>query len=425
MAPRAMDARSRAARPIRVVVVDDSRLMRGIIKAALEVGGGIEIAGMAGNVAEGRQLIRSTDPDAVTLDVEMPGMNGLEFLEKIMTLRPTPVVMVSSLTAAGAEATLTALSIGAVDVVCKPSGPDPLGAFGEELRAKVRLAARAQVRRRSPISPPPAGNAPPQSAPARRPQGPARSTSPRDLPQRVRATPAHAVSAASDAPTPAMPDAPTPAAAAQAPPPPAAAATGGWKRGLIAIGASTGGVGALGELLEGLPPDLPPVVITQHMPPGYTDRFAQRLRAKLRRDVAEGRDGETLVPGMVRIAPGGRHMEVQARDRRFVTRLGGEDPVGGHCPSVDVLFGAVARAAGPSAVGAILTGMGRDGAAGLRAMRGAGAATLGQSERTCVVYGMPKAAHELGGVEEELDLDRLAARICDFARSAPSRRAAP
>lgn len=358
-------------RPLRVVVVDDSRLMRGIIRTALEAEGDIVAVGLAGDVTEGRRLIKETDPDAITLDVEMPGMNGLEFLEKIMTLRPTPVVMVSSHTSEGAEATLTALQTGAVDVVRKPSGPDPLGGFGAELREKVRTAGRARVRRG------PNGRAP---------------------------------SLASAAP----PTEPRPSSAPSAV----------WRRQIVAIGASTGGVGALAELLEGLPPDLPPVVVTQHMPEGYTERFARRLSDKLRRDVAEARDGEALRPGMVRIAPGSRHVEVHGANGRYQARLGGAEPVSGHCPSVDVLFGSVARAAGAAAVGVILTGMGRDGAAGLRAMRGAGAATLGQSERTCVVYGMPRAARELGAVEEEHDLDRLAARICDFARLAPSRRGA-
>lgn len=396
--------------PIRVVVVDDSRLMQGIITAALEAEGDIKVAAKAGNVAEGRRMIKETDPDAVTLDVEMPGMNGLEFLEKIMTLRPTPVVMVSSLTAEGTEITLAALQIGAVDVVRKPSGPDPMGPFGRELREKVRTAARAQVRRRAPLAAPPVplpGDGAGKAAPPLRTGRPASS----------RPDPARVGQGRQPAPAPAPADRPA------APPEPTRASA--WKRALIAVGASTGGVGALAELLEGLPHDLPPVVITQHMPEGYTDRFARRLRDKLGRDVAEARDAEPLTSGMVRIAPGSRHLEVQIGGRRLLTRLGDSTPVTGHCPSVDVLFGSVARAAGPGAVGVILTGMGRDGAAGLRAMRGAGAATLGQSERTCVVYGMPRAALELGAVEEEHDLDRLAARICDFARSAPSRRAAP
>jgi two-component system chemotaxis response regulator CheB len=352
-----------AGRRVRVVVVDDSRLMRSLLRRALEAEGDLETVGLAADVAEGRRLIRETDPDVVTLDVEMPGMNGLAFLEKIMTLRPTPVVMVSSLTAEGAETTLEALRIGAVDAVQKPNGPDPLGPFGEALRAKVRLAAGARVRRAAPRPPPARLAAAPRAA--------------------------------------------------------------GRRRALVAVGASTGGVAAISELLEALPPALPPLVVAQHMPTGYTARFARRLRERLGRDVAEARDGEALTPGMIRIAPGDRHLEVVAEAGRLSTRLSEAAPVSGHRPSVDVLFASVARAVGPAAVGVILTGMGRDGAAWLRAMRAAGAACLGQSERTCVVYGMPRAARELGAVDEELDLDRLPARIEEAARGAPERRAVP
>lgn len=356
---------SPTGRRTRVVVVDDSRLMRSLLGRALEKEGDLEIVGLAADVSEARRLIRETDPDVVTLDVEMPGMNGLEFLEKIMTLRPTPVVMVSSLTAEGAETTLEALRIGAVDAVQKPSGPDPLGPFGEALRAKVRLAAQARVRHAAPRSP---------RVSRRPPRGPA----------------------------------------------------GGARRcAIVAVGASTGGVAAISELFEALPRDLPPLVVTQHMPVGYTARFARRLAERLGRDVAEARDGEAIVPGMIRIAPGDRHLEVLSDGGRLRTRLSDADPVSGHRPSVDVLFASVARAVGPAAVGVILTGMGRDGAAGLRAMRAAGAACLGQSERTCVVYGMPRAAREFGAVEEELDLERLPARIEDMTRGAAERRAAP
>ena len=356
-------------RPTRVVVVDDSRLMRSLLGRALEMEGDLEIVGLAADVSEARRLIRETDPDVVTLDVEMPGMNGLEFLQKIMTLRPTPVVMVSSLTAEGAETTLEALRIGAVDAVQKPSGPDPLGPFGEALRAKVRLAAQARVRHTAPRA-------------ARSPARPPRR-SPRDP------------------------------------------AGGARRRSVVAVGASTGGVAAISEMFEALPRELPPLVVTQHMPVGYTARFARRLAERLGRDVAEARDGEAIVGGMIRIAPGDRHLEVLSDGGRLLTRLSDADPVCGHRPSVDVLFASVARAVGPAAVGVILTGMGRDGAAGLRAMRAAGAACLGQSERTCVVYGMPRAAREFGAVEEELDLDRLPARIEDITRGGAERRAAP
>ncbi|MEE3100783.1 MAG: response regulator, partial [Pseudomonadota bacterium] len=289
-----------SGKPIRVVVVDDSRLMRGIIQAALEAEGDIAVAAQAGNVAEGRRMIKETDPDAVTLDVEMPGMNGLEFLEKIMTLRPTPVVMVSSLTAEGTEITLAALQMGAVDVVRKPSGPDPMGPFGRELREKVRTAARAQVQRRaaSPVA------SPRLIAQARKGGATTPSTGMREGPRQAgrEATPQWMQAVQTQAADPGRDGAPLEPAPPSRP--------GGGRRSLIAIGASTGGVGALGELLEGLPPDLPPVVITQHMPEGYTDRFARRLRDKLRRDVAEARDSEPLAAGMVRIAPGSRHLEL-------------------------------------------------------------------------------------------------------------------
>ncbi|MEO0680933.1 MAG: CheB methylesterase domain-containing protein [Pseudomonadota bacterium] len=193
---------------------------------------------------------------------------------------------------------------------------------------------------------------------------------------------------------------------------------------MLAVGASTGGVAALTEMLEALPDGMPPIVITQHMPVGYTARFARRLRERLGRDVAEARDGEALRPGMIRIAPGDRHMEVQAGASGFVSRLTGTEPVSGHCPSVDVLFGSVARCAGAGAAGVILTGMGRDGAAGLRAMRGAGARCLGQSEASCVVYGMPRAAKAMGAVEEEHDLERLSQRLREIAGPMGQRRAA-
>jgi len=374
-----MSAR-RPAGPLRAVIVDDSGLMRSLLRSALEAEGDMRAVGLAEDVTSARRLIKELDPDVVTLDVEMPGMNGLEFLRKIMTLRPMPVVMVSSHTAEGAETTLTALQYGAVDVVQKPGGADPLGSFGRELREKVRLAARANVRHGGAV---PARPAPPRAAAPRQ------------------------AAALGRAALPPVPPAPR----------------GGRRRSLIAVGASTGGVAALSDLLDGLPDGLPPIVIAQHMPPGYTARFARRLRDRLGRDVAEGRDGEVLAPGMVRIAPGGQHLGVAAAAGQLTTRLLGSAPVSGHCPSVDVLFGSVAEAVGAAAVGAILTGMGRDGAAGLRAMRGAGAVCLGQSERTCVVYGMPRAARELGAVQEEVDLDRLSARICDFVSGAPSRAA--
>jgi two-component system chemotaxis response regulator CheB len=339
--------------------------MRMMVKDALELEGDIRVTGLARNTAEARCLIKECNPDVVTLDVEMPGMNGLEFLDKIMTLRPMPVVMVSSLTAQGADATLAALEIGAVDVAQKPTGRSEADRFGLILREKVRLAARATARRRTP-GPLPAATLRPTGQVAQAPQS------------------------------------------GGGPP---------WRRGLIAIGASTGGVAALSRLLAGMPGDCPPIVIAQHMPEAYTARFAARLREQLGRDVAEAQDREVIGPGSVRIAPGNRHLEVAKSGGRVMCMLHDGPPVSGHRPSVDVLFHSVAQAFGDGVVGAILTGMGRDGAIGLREMRRAGAYCLGQGPESCVVYGMPKAAQEIGALDETREIDALPARICAAART--------
>lgn len=355
-----------AMRPetIRVAVVDDSALMRRLIASALSAPG-IEVVGSACDAMEARELIRSADPDVVTLDVAMPGMNGLDFLRKIMELRPTPVIMVSNLTAEGAETSVSALQIGAIEVVQKPQGRDGMDAFAAQLQAKVRLAAGARAmmaqRRHAEVHAP-------------RPQ-------------------------------------PTVASLPRA----------SFTRSLIAIGASTGGVSALSKLIAALPDGLPPVVIVQHMPKGYPERFAARLRAELRRDVSEARAGETLLPGAIRLAPGDSHLSVVRRGGGALRcELEEGPPVTGHRPSVDVLFESVARAVGGRAIGVILTGMGRDGAAGLAAMRRAGAVCLGQDRDSSVVWGMPRAALELDAIDEEAPLDHLAQRICHFL-SAPRR----
>lgn len=348
---------------ISVVAVDDSLLMRMMVRDALEKDGDIRVTGLARDTAEARRLIKECNPDVVTLDVEMPGMNGLEFLDKIMTLRPMPVIMVSSLTAQGADATLTALEIGAVDVAQKPVGRAEADRFGAILRDKVRMAAKATARRRAGVAPPPT--------------------------KMLRSAVA----------------------------PSTAGAAGPWRRQLIAIGASTGGVAALSRLLAGIPQDSPPIVITQHMPANYTARFATRMGEQLGRDVCEARDGETIGPGAIRIAPGDRHLEVSRVGGHVRCTLNDGPPVSGHCPSVDVLFHSVAKAFGAAAVGAILTGMGRDGAIGMREMHRAGAHCLGQGPESCVVYGMPKAAFEIGALDETRELDALPSRICIAART--------
>ncbi|MEE8454589.1 MAG: chemotaxis-specific protein-glutamate methyltransferase CheB [Limibaculum sp.] len=350
---------------VRVVVVDDSRLMRELLQAALIEAGDIAVVGTAANPYEAREVIRATNPDVVTLDVEMPSMGGLEFLRRIMKLRPMPVVMVAGSTTSGAETTLTALEIGAVDFVAKPSGRASWDDFAATVRYKVREAANIRFDRPAPSATAPA------CAPAAAPAAPA--------------------------PADRQPAARRGARPAALPP-----------CDLIAVGASTGGVTAINRLLAGLPDTAPPLVIAQHMPQGFTARLAERLARTTGLDVAEAADRESLHHGMIRISPGDQHLRVARKDNRLICRLGDDIPVGGHRPSVDVLFASVATALGKRAVGMILTGMGSDGAKGLMMMRTAGAHTLGEAESSCTVYGMPKAAMRLGAVAEEWGIDGLA-----------------
>lgn len=334
---------------VSVLVVDDSPTMRGLITAALRRDPEIEVVGSACDPLEARDAIKRLNPDVITLDVEMPNMNGLEFLEKIMRLRPMPVVMVSTLTQAGAEVTLAALELGAVDAVGKPgAGVTAMEAFAD-LAAKVKVAARSRVRVGGGVAPAPAA---------------ASST--------YRAATDH----------------------------------------VLAIGASTGGVEALLTILSTFPANCPATVVTQHMPATFTANFAARLDRASAARVSEAIDGAPLERGCIYIAPGGEtHLEVGGLTPRC--RLVRSDTVSGHRPSVDVLFRSVAALRRPM-TGVILTGMGRDGAQGLLEMRQAGASTLGQDEGSCVVYGMPRAAFELGAVERQLPLSRLPAAILDL-----------
>jgi two-component system chemotaxis response regulator CheB len=332
---------------VRVLVVDDSLTMRNLISAALRQDPEIEVVGSAADPIEARAAIKALNPDVLTLDVEMPNMNGLEFLEKIMRLRPMPVVMVSTLTAAGTDVTLAALEIGAVDAVPKPATATP-EAF-HDLIGKVKTAARSRVRARS--------DAPPREA----------------APQNYSPDPRH----------------------------------------VLAIGSSTGGVEALLTVLGGFPANCPATVVTQHMPANFTASFAARLDRVCAPTVTEAVEGAPLEPGHIYIAPGGvAHLETTpGLTPRCHLSVG--DPVNGHRPSVDVMFDSVARLKRPM-TGVILTGMGKDGARGLLTMREAGARTLGQDEATSVVYGMPKAAFELGAVERQLPLHRLSSTILEL-----------
>lgn len=331
---------------VRVVVVDDSATMRGIISANLTKDPEIEVVGTAADPLEAREAIKLLNPDVITLDVEMPNMNGLDFLEKIMRLRPMPVVMISTLTQAGAEISLEALQMGAVDCVGKPNGLSSNSHAFDDLPLRVKTAARARVRKTR--------------------EGPV-----------VRKT----------------------------------GKTYEFGNHVIAIGSSTGGVEALMRVLSEFPEGCPPTVITQHMPPTFTSSFADRLNRVCGSEVAVATDGAILSRGKVYLAPGGdTHLEVvQSAGIRCRLRTG--DLVSGHRPSVDVLFNSVAESVGGKAVGAILTGMGRDGASGLLAMRKTGARTLGEDSSSCVVYGMPKVAHEIGAVERQVPLPDVAPAI--------------
>ncbi len=329
---------------VKVLVVDDSATMRSLISAVLRRDPEIEVVGTAEDPLDARTKIKELNPDVLTLDVEMPNMNGLEFLEKIMRLRPMPVVMVSTLTQAGTDVTLAALEIGAVDAVAKPAVGHPASEAFADLADKVKSAARARVR---PLEP--------RNVQAH--QGV------------YHADPNH----------------------------------------ILAIGSSTGGVEALLTILSAFPADCPATVITQHMPASFTRSFAARLDRMSAANVSEAVDGAILKTGHVYLAPGGAsHLTVAGGRCRLVA----SDPVNGHRPSVDVLFDSVARLGRPM-TGVILTGMGKDGARGLLAMREAGARTFGQDEASCVVYGMPKAAYEAGAVERQMPLTRLASPILE------------
>lgn len=335
----------------RVLIVDDSASMRAVLSRMLSADPEIEVIGVAPEPHTAREMIKTLNPDVVTLDIEMPGMDGLSFLEKIMRLRPMPVIMCSTLTARGADATIEALRLGAVDCIAKPTGnPLEIAQDAALLRKMVKAAKRSSVRR-----------GPSQLAPV------------------------------------------------------AAAKPGTQRDVLIAIGASTGGVEALFSVIGALPPDCPPVLVVQHMPAAFTNGFAARLDRESRVSVVEAVAGMPISRGTVYIAPGGEnHMELVGGTNGHI-RLRPTEPVGGHRPSVDVLFHSVA-ALGSRAVGVILTGMGSDGAAGLMAMRAAGARTLGQNQATCVVYGMPRAAFEVGAVEREYSLSAMPEAILAACR---------
>ncbi len=343
------------SRRVRVLVVDDSAVVRNVFSSELAKDPGIEVVGTAPDPFVARDLLLEREPDVITLDLEMPRMDGITFLRKIMKYRPTPVIVVSSLTTAGGELAMEALAAGAVEVMCKPGAAYSVGDMTTDLVEKVKDVAANGVR-----------------APSERPAPPAR-----------------------------------PAAAA-----PALTRT---TNQILAIGASTGGTVAIERILSALPPNVPGIVITQHMPELFTKFFANRLKSMSRLDAREAVDGDSVVPGVALVAPGNKHMLLKRSGARYLVEVKDGPRVNRHRPSVDVMFRSVARHAGKNAIRVILTGMGGDGAQGLLAMREAGARTVAQDEATSVVFGMPKVAIDCGAVEKVLPLDLVAGEVLKLA----------
>lgn len=339
-------------KPITVLIVDDSALIRQMYSQMLSHEADITVLDTASDPIEAREKIKRLNPDVLTLDIEMPRMDGISFLEKIMTLRPMPVIMASSLTQKGADMTIRALEIGAFDTIAKPENAtaETIGLLKEELARKIRAAATANITIRSEKQMPLK-----RSMPFKR-QG-----------------------------------------------------EGYYK--LIAFGASAGGVEVLREVFLRLPAGMPPIVVTQHMPELFTKSFANRLNTLSDVTVAEAKHHDRLKPGHAYLAPGGLHLKVMRLGTELVCKLEDSSPVSSHRPSVDVLFHSVAEAVGANAIGVIFTGMGRDGAEGLKAMRDRGAYTIGQNKETCVVYGMPHMAMKAGAVCEELSLWDIPAAV--------------
>ena len=356
---------------IRVVVVDDSALVRSLLAEIINRQQDMECVGTANDPLVAREMIRELDPDVITLDIEMPRMDGIDFLGRLMRLRPMPVVMVSTLTERGAEITMKALELGAVDFVAKPriGVASGLSELSDQIVEKVRIAASAHVRR-----------------------------------------------------APALPTAATQAA----PGAPGARATVAAigrvsTEKLICIGASTGGTEAIKEILTRLPADSPGIVITQHMPPGFTTSFAARLNSLCQIAVQEAVNGERILPGHAYIAPGGKQFRVSRSGANYVAVVEDGELVNRHKPSVEVLFKSVASVVGRNAYGVMLTGMGNDGAKAMREMKDAGSYNFVQDEASCIVFGMPREAILHGAADEVLPLSAIAPALIAKLSSATDR----
>ena len=346
----------------RVLVVDDSALMRSLLTEMISSAPDMEVVGSAPDAVVAREMIKSLNPDVLTLDVQMPKMDGLEFLERLMRLRPMPVVMVSAYTQSGSDTTLKALELGAFDFIGKPraDGLNSMETYAEELVEKLRAAKGARLRKFA-------------------------------------------------VPQPAF----IPASSATAAVKPVLRM--GASNKIIFLGASTGGTEAIKEFLMGVPADCPPILIVQHMPESFTASFAKRLDMLCPPKVIEAQGGEKIEPGTVYIAPGHSHMQIRRTATGYVTELLATPPVNRHRPAVDVLFDSAATLIGKQAVGVILTGMGKDGAQGMLRMRQAGARTFGQDEASCVVYGMPREAFLIGAVEEQYPLEDISRKVLQAA----------
>jgi two-component system, chemotaxis family, protein-glutamate methylesterase/glutaminase len=372
-----MDATPATHTKIKVLIVDDSALVRRLLSEILGADPAIEVVGTAQDAYVAREKIKRLNPDVLTLDVEMPKMDGIQFLRNLMRLRPMPVVMCSSLTEKGADVTLDALALGAVDFVTKPKVDlaYTLDDYAHEITAKVRAAAHARVRALSPAAVPASPVATPAAAMKVIEKLSADAVLPRaGRPRHYRTTDQ-----------------------------------------IVAIGASTGGTEAIREVLVRMPPDAPGIVITQHIPKAFSGPFASRMNSVSPMTVCEARDGQQILPGHVYIAPGDQHLLLVRDGAQYRCRLNDGPPVQRHKPSVDVLFRSVAQNAGPNAIGVVLTGMGRDGAEGMKEMRDAGAACIAQDEASSVVWGMPGAAHEVGAAQSLHPLHSIAAKIMQLA----------
>lgn len=352
--------------PIKVLIVDDSALMRALLTEIINGAPDLEVVGAAPDPIAAREMIKTLNPDVLTLDVEMPRMDGLDFLDRLMRLRPMPVIMISSFTASGSEVTLKALELGAVDFLAKPRAESisMLQGYAEDIREKIRAASGAHVKSMARAAAPPAPT----------PSQPKTSFSSRLLAEKV-----------------------------------------------IAIGASTGGTEAIKEVLCSLPEEMPPIVMVQHMPETFTPSFAQRLNSLSKLTVIEAQGGERLQPGTAYLAPGHSHMRVKKGSGGLVVELSKDEPVNRHRPAADVLFWSIAEHVRQNGLGVILTGMGKDGAQGLLAMRQAGAWNIGQDQASCVVYGMPREAAQIGALDEVASLGDISRSILARLRAVDKR----